>query len=106
MYVRQSSHSYNGSMCYHHTNTGSVDKFIGLFCRILSVLWGSFAEETYNCICYQHTYTCAVWDLMLRKECHTLRHYNAGSTECQTLSHNGVATISRLLRILGLFCRI
>ena len=27
-----------------------IDHFIGLFCRILSLLWGSFAKETYDCI--------------------------------------------------------
>ena len=25
----------------------AIDHFIGLFCRILSLLWGSFAKETY-----------------------------------------------------------
>jgi len=27
-----------------------IDKIIGLFCRIVSLLWGSFAKETYDCI--------------------------------------------------------
>jgi len=36
---------YNGVV-----TVSKVDKMIGLFCRILSLLYGSFAKESYNCI--------------------------------------------------------
>jgi len=36
---------------HHGVATGSrIDKVIGLFCRILSLLYGFFAKETYNLI--------------------------------------------------------
>jgi len=35
---------------YRVATVSRIDKIIGLFCRILSLLLGSFAEETYNLI--------------------------------------------------------
>ena len=37
-------------MRYGVATMSSIDKFIGLFCRIASLLWGSFVKENYNCI--------------------------------------------------------
>jgi len=59
-------------------------KIIGLFCRIWSLLWGSFAKETY----------------VFRES--TNRSHPIGRCVSVLL---GVATISRLLKILGLFCK-
>ena len=36
------------SIVYGVATVSRIDKIIGLFCRILSLLWGSFAKETYN----------------------------------------------------------
>jgi len=33
---------------YGVASVSRIDKIIGLFCRISSLLWGSFAKETYN----------------------------------------------------------
>jgi len=54
----------------------NVVSFIGLFCRISSLLWGSFAKETYN----------------FKEDFYKNIRY-------------GVATISRLLKIIRLFCK-
>jgi len=35
---------------YGMASVSKIDKIIGLFCRILSLWWGSFAKETYNFI--------------------------------------------------------
>ena len=35
---------------YGMATVSRIDKIIGLFCRILSLLQGSFAKETYNFI--------------------------------------------------------
>jgi len=35
---------------YGVATVSMIDKIIGLFCRILSLLYGSFAKETYNFI--------------------------------------------------------
>jgi len=35
---------------YGVASISRIDKIIGLFCRIASLLWGSFAKETYNFI--------------------------------------------------------
>ena len=59
----------------------------GLFCRILSLLQGSFAKETYNF-----------------KE-PTNRSHPICILMCPVLCH-WVATISRLLEIIGLSCKI
>ena len=32
------------------TTVSRIDKIIGLFCRISSLVWASFAKETYNLI--------------------------------------------------------
>jgi len=77
-------------------------KIAGLFCRISSLLQGSCANETFNV-----------------KEPTHLSHPIVESYDDKTvfisvykvdlfsyLSTYGVATISRLLKILGLFCRI
>ena len=37
-------------MCYGVATISKIDKIIGLFCRIASLLWGSFAKETCNFI--------------------------------------------------------
>jgi len=60
---------------------------IGLFCRISSLLSGSFAKETYN---------------FARMSTKDIRMYTTAALE----NIYGVATISRLLQIRGLFCRI
>ena len=60
-----------------HVYYGLATIIIGLFCRISSLLYGSFAKETCNlCVC---------------NLCHV--YYR-------------MATISSLLKIIGLFCRI
>ena len=33
---------------YGVASVGRIDKITGLFCKISSFLWGSFAKETYN----------------------------------------------------------
>ena len=35
---------------YGVASVNRIDKIIGLFCKIISLLWGSFAKETYNFI--------------------------------------------------------
>ena len=35
---------------YGVATVSRIDKIIGLFCRILSLLWGSFAKEAYDLI--------------------------------------------------------
>ena len=37
-------------MSYGVATDSRINKIIGLFCRILSLLQGSFAKETYNLI--------------------------------------------------------
>jgi len=37
-------------MCYGVASVSRIDKITGLFCRISSVLWGSFAKGTHNFI--------------------------------------------------------
>ena len=37
-------------MEYGVATVSSIDKIRGLVCRIASLLWGSFAKETYNLI--------------------------------------------------------
>jgi len=62
-----------------------IDQIIGLFCKIMSLLQGSFTKETYDFIDP------------------TDQSHPIGSS---TVPHNrryGVATISRLLEITGLF---
>jgi len=54
-------------------------KIIGLFCRIYSPLLGSFAKETHNLFSCSATHACA--------------------------EPYGAATVRRLLRITGLFCK-
>ena len=71
---------------YHTHNTHCI----GLFCRISSLLKGSFAKETYMRV------ICAY------KVNHT--HDVLCVTEC--IVRCGVATVSRIDKILGLFCRI
>ena len=49
-YIHTSSILY---ICYHAYGVASVsriDYITGLFCRILSLLQGSFAKETCNCV--------------------------------------------------------
>jgi hypothetical protein len=53
---------YRYIMEYGVATVSRIDKIIGLFCRIMSLLQGSFAKETYNFIdpANQRTrYTCA-----------------------------------------------
>jgi len=45
-YVWYTMHSY---VWYGVATISKLLKIIGLFCRISSLLWGSFAKETYNC---------------------------------------------------------
>jgi len=40
--------SFHGSVWYGVATSSRLLKIIGLFCRILSLLKGSFAKETYN----------------------------------------------------------
>ena len=86
-----------------HNMSTLIDKIPGLFCRISSLLEGSFTKEIYNFKeptnewCHtQHEHS----------DEHALRH-----TPLRIVSHvirvmYGVASISRLLKIIGLFCRI
>jgi len=126
-------------------------KTIGLFCRISSLLQGSFAKETYNTVTPRTFFwvstpaphlsqtlttriprvsececlTCQSADTLLRYYTHThtvtLPHYTPTlmSRHTDTVRHSpihtytyavansyGVSTISRLLKIICLFCRI
>jgi len=36
------------NLAYGVATISTLLQIIGLFCRILSLLWGSFAKETYN----------------------------------------------------------
>jgi len=59
-----------------------IDKITGLFCRILSLLQGSFAKETYNFI-----------DPMYDKPLSFVSY------------EYGVALVSRIDKIISLFCK-
>jgi len=49
--VENSSRASHVSILYYGVATISrIDEIVGLFCRILSLLKGSFAKETYNLI--------------------------------------------------------
>ena len=63
-------------------------KTIGLFCRISSLLQGSFANKTYN-----------------SKE-PTHRSHPMVEVSPEIYFCYGVATVSRIDKIIGLFCRI
>ena len=67
-------------------------KMIGLFCKISSLLWGSFAKETYN---FKEPTNRSHPITDVRHQCIV--------SMCVT---DVAATISRLLKITGLFCRI
>ena len=71
--------------CYGVATVSRIDEIIGLFCRILSLFQGSFAKETYNFI-----------DPTNQR--HPIRTH--------TTTPYGVATISRIDKIIGLFRRI
>jgi len=43
-------HSVKRALDYGLATVIRIDKVIGLFCRIVSLLQGSFAKETYDCI--------------------------------------------------------
>ena len=58
----------------------------GLFCRRASLLYVSFAKET-----YYHRYIIDT-DICLL------------TLSCSSISHYGMATISRLVQRIGLFC--
>jgi len=40
----------SGTVSYGVATVSRIDSIIGLFCRISSLFWGSFAKETYNLI--------------------------------------------------------
>jgi len=89
-------------------------KIIGLLCRISSLLKGSFAKETYNfkeptnrshpipCSLSTHESTRTTANLCVL--------YTYTPTQFAKSSDNGscygVASIGRLLKMIGLFCRI
>jgi len=66
-----------------------IDKIIGLFCRIASLLQVSFAKETYHFIEFT-------------KCSHPILSPGWGG---KWGGRFGVATISRLGKIIGLFCK-
>ena len=68
-----------------------IDKIIGLFCRISSLLQGSFAKETYNFI-----------DPTNRS--HPISDARALAYYIRALVY-GVALVSRIDKMIGLFCK-
>jgi len=44
------TYTINSYIHYGVARVSRIDKIIGIFCRISSLLWGSFAKETYNFI--------------------------------------------------------
>ena len=100
MLIPSSSHMYEICTCpaacvVHMTHSYGVAtisrflKIIGLFCRISSLLQGSFVKETYNF-----------------KEPTNRSHPIRDDYLRYSTHKRGVATISRLLKITGLFGRI
>ena len=65
---------------------GRLLKIIELFCRISSLLQGSFAKETY---------------VHMQKDCERTR----SGSKVDTRDNYGVATIHRLLQFIGVFCK-
>jgi len=66
-----------------------IDQIIGLFCRIASVLWGSFSQETYIFIdptnvshpIYTHVFDCVFW-----LTCSRVRVLFSRSRTCEYMS--------------------
>jgi len=73
-------------------------KIIGLFCRISSLLYGSFAKETYNCKKPTNR-SHPIWQWMTV----ALTFFSEYSNYRVDFGDYGVATISRLLKIIRLF---
>ena len=83
---------------YRVASVSRIDKIIGLFCRILSLLWGSFAKETYNLIDPTN-------------QSHPIRmfafkHVRVWKHAARMHARYGVDTVSTIDKIIGLFCRI
>jgi len=84
-----------------------INKTIGLFCRIASLLWGSFAKETYNFIDPTNiSYPIWTRDCCLKQSRISVSPLHMCLCTSTLFVYYGEATISRLLRIVGLFCRI
>ena len=73
---------------YGVATVSRIDQIIGLFCRISSLLEGSFAKETND----------------LKEPTNLATLYLRGFL--QSAYVYGVATVSRIDKIIGLFCRI
>ena len=74
---------------------GGLLKIAGLFCKTSSLLLGSFAKETCNF---------KTWRLLKIASKSELRH--ASSSESLSLCEAPQVSLSRLLQIVGLLCRI
>ena len=79
-------YTYACNTHYGVATVSRIDKVIGLFCRIASLLQGSFAKEAYNLIDLTNqshpVYICMQYRL-LHLECHSLQcihmHMHRGS---------------------------
>jgi hypothetical protein len=85
-------HLYHALFCssvYGVATVSRIDTIIGLFCRIASLVQVCFAKKTYN--------------LIDPTKCShpILREHD---THFQSFGH-GVATVSRIDKIIGLFCK-
>ena len=95
-YTRECTHT-RGVVRHQETWYGvatvsRIDKIRGLFCRILSLLKGSFVNQTYNLI-----------DPTIRS--HPICQYlHSAAFLFAKGQYRGFATISTLLEIIGLFC--
>ena len=91
------SHASHTNVSYGVATMSRLHKMIGLFCRISSLLQGSFAKETCN---FKEPTSGS----------HPISHPRMSRASFIHASHTnvsyGVATMSRLHKITGLFCRI
>ena len=87
------------SSVYGVATISSLLKIIGLFCRISSLLQGSFAKETYNCKkATNRSHPILTYE--------SIMDLDMCSNVLKCLSTYGVATVRRIDKIVGLFGRM
>jgi len=93
-----SDHQGDSLRGYGVATVSRIYKFIGLFCRILSLFWSSFAKETYNFVDpTNQSHPIVATQVSVHTHTHTHIHTHRNTlqhtaTHCNTLQHTATHT--------------